>query len=217
MSSRLPLFPLELVLFPGELVPLHIFEPRYRQLLADCLAGDERFGLTPAVPPGPGARGTVAHIEGTQALPDGRSNIVVRGGDRFTLRALLPEGTPYLVGAVESVGDLPDTAPLPAERARLEELAAEFRTAAAVLADAAPDTTAWDSDPERFSFQVAALLEPDPEVRLPLHTERRTRDRVRGLLELLPGRLASLRIRAAVHARARTNGKGHHGHDIVAQ
>ena len=217
MPSRLPLFPLELVLFPGELVPLHIFEPRYRQLLADCLAGDERFGLTPAVPPGPGARGTVAHIEGTQPLPDGRSNIVVRGGDRFTLRALLPEGTPYLVGAIDLVHDLPDTAPLPTERAQLEALASEFRTAAAVLTDAAPDTTAWDSDPERFSFQAAALLEPDPAVRLPLHAERRTRERVRELLALLPGRLASVRTRADVHARARTNGKGHHGHDIVAQ
>ena len=46
MPSRCPLFPLDLVLFPGEAQPLHIFEPRYRQLLADCLEGDELFGIT---------------------------------------------------------------------------------------------------------------------------------------------------------------------------
>ena len=45
MSRELPIFPLPLVLFPGTTQPLHVFEPRYRRLLADCLAGDKRFGI----------------------------------------------------------------------------------------------------------------------------------------------------------------------------
>src|SRR2546425_10785315 len=45
MSRELPIFPLPLVLFPGTIQPLHVFEPRYRRLLADCLAGDKRFGI----------------------------------------------------------------------------------------------------------------------------------------------------------------------------
>ena len=48
MPFRLPLFPLSVVLFPGNPLPLHIFEPRYRRMLADCLAADRRFGITPA-------------------------------------------------------------------------------------------------------------------------------------------------------------------------
>ena len=47
MPLRLPIFPLGVVLFPGTPLPLHIFEPRYRRMLADCLAGDRRFGITP--------------------------------------------------------------------------------------------------------------------------------------------------------------------------
>lgn len=79
MPRELPIFPLQLVLFPGALQPLHIFEPRYRQLLADSLAGDRRFGIayaaeTPArdPTPQPGDVGCVAEIRSTQDLPDGR-------------------------------------------------------------------------------------------------------------------------------------------------
>src|SRR3989449_1162245 len=55
MPRELPIFPLPIVLFPGAPQPLHIFEPRYRQLLQDCLAGDRRFGIAlVAPPPAPG-------------------------------------------------------------------------------------------------------------------------------------------------------------------
>ena len=103
MPSRLPLFPLDVVLFPGELLPLHIFEPRYRRMLADCLEGDQQFGLTAASAPGPGSIGCVARIRAAEPLADGRSNIVVVGGRRFGVRALLAEDTPYLVAAIEEV------------------------------------------------------------------------------------------------------------------
>ena len=215
MPARLPLFPLDLVVFPGELVPLHIFEPRYRQLLADCLAGDQRFGITATLPPRPGALGTTTRIRGADPMPDGRSNIVVLGEGRFGIRALLDEGTPYLLAAVEPYRDRAESAPLPAERAELEALAGQLRTLLGVLSDAGPEPAAWAEDAEAFSFQAAALLEADPVVRGPLLAERSTRDRVRALLALLPARLHAIEGRAEVHVRARSNGKGHHGHDIV--
>lgn len=215
MSSRLPLFPLDLVLFPGELLPLHIFEPRYRALLADCVAGNQRFGITLPTRAGPGALGTVAHIRGTEPLPDGRSNIVVLGERRFGIRALFEEGTPYLVAAVDEFDDTSGTAPLPAERAELEVLATELRLALATISDTPAEPAPWAEDAESFSFQAAALLESDPEVRAPLQAERQTRARVRALLDLLPPRVHVVRGRALVHVRARSNGKGHHGHDIV--
>src|SRR3954452_104647 len=101
MSTRLPVFPLPVVLFPGTPLPLHIFEPRYRQMLADCLASDRRFGLTPVSgeteSPGPGSIGCVAEVRLNQELPDGRSNIVVVGGSRFVVGRILEESTPYLL------------------------------------------------------------------------------------------------------------------------
>ncbi len=215
MPARLPLFPLDLVVFPGEHVPLHIFEPRYRQLLADCLAGDGRFGITATLPPRPGALGTATSIRGADPLPDGRSNIVVRGEGRFGIRALLDEGTPYLIAAIEPYQDQPGSAPLPGERAELEALAGQLRTMLGLLSDTAAEPAAWNEDAEGFSFQVASLLEADPLVRAPLLAERNTRARVRALLGLLPARLHAIEGRAEVHVRARTNGKGHHGHDIV--
>src|SRR3981081_685429 len=95
MARELPIFPLPIVLFPGAPQPLHIFEPRYRQLLQDCLAADRRFGITYVAPdPTPGA--DPAHSAGagwcgpptgaTQPLPDGRSNVLTVGERRFVLR-----------------------------------------------------------------------------------------------------------------------------------
>jgi uncharacterized protein len=110
---ELPLFPLHLVLFPGRPLPLHLFEPRYRRMLADCLSGDHRFGVV-AIRSGAGVGGgadvfsvgTVAHIESVKELPDGRYDIVTRGVQRFRVHRLLPEA-PYLRAEVELLNELP--------------------------------------------------------------------------------------------------------------
>ncbi len=60
----LPLFPLTTVLFPGAPMPLHIFEPRYRQMLADCLEGDRRFGLVPGAAGGAGGESAASPTSG---------------------------------------------------------------------------------------------------------------------------------------------------------
>ena len=215
MPSRLPLFPLNLVMFPGEPLPLHIFEPRYRQLLADCLAGDQRFGITAVMPPRAGALGTVARIRAAQPLPDGRSNIVVLGERRFAIRTMLPEETPYPVGAVEEFDDHPGTAPLPQERAQLLELAQEYHNALGVLSDNPTEEPDWAEQSETFTFQVASLAELEVEAKAGLLATRSTRERARALLERLPPLILLARGRAEVHLRARTNGKGNPGHDIA--
>src|ERR671927_1705208 len=89
---HLPLFPLPVVLFPGVPLPLHIFEPRYRQLLSDIRAANNLFGLAyfdptitnSEVPPA-GHIGCVAEVTETQTLPDGRSNILTVGVIRYRL------------------------------------------------------------------------------------------------------------------------------------
>src|SRR2546429_718879 len=106
MPRELPIFPLPIVLFPGAPQPLHIFEPRYRQLLQDCLAGDRRFGIayvaphpTPRARPLPSPRdlGCVALIPSKQTLPHGRSKIPTVGGRRFVMRSLISSTPPYPV------------------------------------------------------------------------------------------------------------------------
>lgn len=215
MPSRLPLFPLDVVLFPGELLPLHIFEPRYRRMLADCLEGDRQFGLTPASPPVPGSIGCVARIRAAEPLAGGRSNIVVLGERRFGVRALLEEGTPYLTAAIEEFGDEPGTAPLAGELEDLRRLGGALCETLAVLADRPGESPEWAENPELFSFQIAALTETDLETRKRLLAGRSTRERARTLVALLPDLVAGVRGRAEVHIRARFNGKGHPGSDVV--
>ena len=95
LPSTIPIFPLpNVVLFPSVCLPLHIFEPRYRQMLADALSGDRIIGMVlqkagrePGRPPPVydiGCAGLITHAE---RLPDGRSNIVLRGIERFRIVA----------------------------------------------------------------------------------------------------------------------------------
>jgi len=108
----IPIFPLELVQFPGALTPLHIFEPRYRKLLKDVLAKDKTFGITcRAEEPGIGTGeppldsvGCTVEVAVVQELPDGRSNILCVGGTRFRLRGYV-EGETYLQAEVELFED----------------------------------------------------------------------------------------------------------------
>lgn len=209
---RLPLFPLDLVLFPGSVLPLHIFEPRYRQLLTDCLAGDQRFGIVPAGPddtlPTTGVIGTVATIRATQQLPDGRSNIVVAGEERFMLRRYLEEDLPYPVGLVDRFEDDPEEADLAAEHAaELRRLGDRCGEALKALFDVprAPD---WAADAGMLSFQVAGLLEVPLEFRQRLLGIRSPIHRVEILLRILPEMVQDLEARAAVRARAGRNGTG---------
>ena len=107
MSELLPLFPLRTVLFPGALLPLHIFEPRYRLLLRRTVDRDKSFGIVlirSGEEVGAAATtheiGTEARVVAVTALPDGRSYIVTRGERRFALEDVLSDVEPYLVGRV---------------------------------------------------------------------------------------------------------------------
>src|SRR5436189_2462728 len=101
---ELPIFPLPVVLFPGMPMPLHIFEERYRKMLTDIRAGNNLFGLSffdPAASerdvPLAGHIGCVAEVTESQALPDGRSNILAVGVVRYEAENYIERGDPYLV------------------------------------------------------------------------------------------------------------------------
>jgi Lon protease-like protein len=117
VAESLPLFPLQTVLLPGAHLPLHIFEPRYRQLTVDLVTGvlpAKRFGVV-ALRPSLDIEvtsldqlrevGCSALLRQAKRLPDGRFDIVTAGEKRFRLLALDSTSAPYLIGAVEWMPD----------------------------------------------------------------------------------------------------------------
>src|SRR3989442_12127063 len=224
MSRELPIFPLPLVLFPGTTQPLHVFEPRYRRLLADCLAGDKRFGIAyhraaaaeggggggaTEAAPAPGVIGCVAVIRSTTALPDGRANILTAGERRFTLVEWVPSPLPYRVAHIEEFDDEPaDETEAAALAAEVQQDFGRLARALAGLTDRDDQETELSTDPLLLSFQVAAALELEPDAKQALLTLRNTADRLRRLAALLVPLSADAERRAVVRQRARGNGRG---------
>ncbi|HEX6820246.1 MAG TPA: LON peptidase substrate-binding domain-containing protein [Ktedonobacterales bacterium] len=107
---EVPLFPLNVVLFPGMALPLHIFELRYRQMVADCLADRAPFGIALALPESvhepetPAPVGTLARIADYEELPDGRYNLLALGTRRFAIVEKRHERR-YLTGLVRPLRD----------------------------------------------------------------------------------------------------------------
>lgn len=215
---RLPLFPLDVVLFPGTLLPLHIFEPRYQQLLADCLAGDRRFGIIPAGDdgkPATGVIGTIAEVRAAQPIGDGRSNIVVSGERRFMLRRYETDPAPYLVGTVDPFDDdADDLEDANQHVVGLRQLADRCAAALAVLRTSPPSTN-WAADAATLTFQILAMLETGLDFKQEFLGVRSAMDRSRVLLRILPGVADDLEARAAVHTRAKKNGAGGAHADVV--
>jgi len=218
MARDLPIFPLPIVLFPGTPQPLHIFEPRYRRLISDCLAGDRRFGIAyvgaePAAgaagAPHPGDVGCVALIRSTRRLPDGRSNVLTVGERRFVLLEWLGGDRPYRVARVAEFDDEPGE---PSEAATLAAAVrrrfARLARALGVLAGRDEEAIELSEDPQQLSFQVAAALELEPDAQRALQALRSTTTRLRQLAGLLAPLAADARRRAGVRQRAKRNGTG---------
>lgn len=212
---RLPVFPLPLVLLPGAPLPLHIFEPRYRAMLADCMGGDRRFGIlfrpdglseTDVVP---GDVGCVARVDTAKMLPDGRSNILVQGQERFAFARWVESTHPYHVAEVVTYADekeaSDDVAPLAAEVSALFSRAA--RAARTLASDPDPIPTLPD-DHGLLSFSVAAWIDLPPEFRQKLLASRSPAARLRELRGILRRAVSPIESRAEVHTQARGNGSG---------
>ncbi len=110
MAIDLPLFPLNVVLFPGAELPLHIFEPRYRLMVNECHEQNLPFGIVLARPESeplheePYPVGTMAEIEALDRMEDGRMNLIARGSQRFRILSQ-HHAKPYLSGIVEVYSD----------------------------------------------------------------------------------------------------------------
>jgi Lon protease-like protein len=204
----LPIFPLGVVLFPGTALPLHLFEPRYRQLLTDIRAGDSRFGILPGVPGTPerelptGRFGCIAEVTDVELMPDGRSNIVVQGRERFALDAFVDAPTLYHQASVTVVDAVGGESPV-ALAVAADELAANFkRVVAAVhtLNDNPAPPPPLPDHPAQIAWSVAAMIDIDVEQRYALLAERAPGVRIAQVDRLLRKVLPDLELRAAMHA-----------------
>jgi ATP-dependent Lon protease len=195
------LFPLPLVLVPTERIPLHIFEPRYKELVEECLATGEPFGLVLAA--GDGAVheiGTKASIEEVlDVLDQGALNIVVEGRERFRLLELT-SGRSFATCKIEPVED-DDDPPSSDESARAYEL---FRK----LAEATEaDIDLPDPLVPQLDFELAARVDFSTDAKQELITATSPRLRILRLAELLEAALETTQLQQTLRERAGHNGK----------
>jgi hypothetical protein len=172
MSELLPLFPLGSVLFPGALMPLHIFEPRYRLLVRRCFERARPFGIVlirSGTEVGPAAEpyavGTEARIVAVSPLSGGRSYIVTRGERRFHLEELVSAAEPYLVGRVRYLEE-PEGAEARGRAGEAVDALGQYLVAVlAVTADARGERALTeelrDAAPTDVAYRIAGSLAVD--------------------------------------------------------
>jgi Lon protease-like protein len=214
---ELPIFPLPVVLFPGMPMPLHIFEPRYRKMLADIRAGDNLFGLSyfdtdasdKDMPPA-GHIGCVAEVTETQALPDGRSNVLAVGIVRYQVESYVDRGDSYLVvHANYFEDDEEDSAALTAKAREVAAMFMRVANAIRVINDERgnlPDIS--DTEPQKLSFLVAAAMEIEVQTKQELLEMRSTSERLGRLRDVLARVVKGYEERGRLHSIAKGNGHG---------
>jgi Lon protease-like protein len=214
-TGSLPLFPLGSVLFPGMLLPLHIFEPRYRLMLQRSLQQDAPFGIVlikNGVEVGGAAEphrvGTTARVVGTTPLPGGRSFIIARGERRFEIDRIDTEREPYLVADVRYLEeDAGAGAEALADRAA--DVYGQYLTGIlATSTEPHTDTPLGEireGSPSDVSYRIAGGLGIDAAERQRLLETERTAPRLESVLRLLE-RENTLLKELIVRLRARGEG-----------
>ena len=196
--DEIGLFPLGMVLLPSERVPLHVFEPRYRELIGECLEDDLEFGLVLADDDGLREVGTRAAI--TQVLDrfdDGRLNVLVEGRERFRLVSLT-SGRSYQTGEVEPVADEPGEPPAEEVQRAVEQLRRVAELAGADVGELDPVQVT--------SFELAARVDFEPELKQRLLELRSEPERLRELTDLLERAAHSIEAQQELNRIAQTNG-----------
>jgi Lon protease-like protein len=201
VTRDFPLFPLGLVALPGELIPLHVFEDRYKALVARCLDEPTEFGILCSDDDGTRATGCACEIaEVLERFDDGRINLVARGTRPFHLEAEQSD-LPYPAGAVRFLDDDAADDPEP-------DLLAEVHEAYAELVRQATDRTPDLEDIAGMTaYAMAGTVEFAVEAKQHLLEARSETARLEQLLRLLRGALRRLDFIERAQAVARSNGK----------
>ena len=198
--DEIGLFPLNLVLVPGEQAPLHVFEPRYRELISECLDFGNDFGLLLEDDEGMREVGTRCKVvEVIDRFPDGRLNVVVEATERFQLLEVT-DGRAFRTAEVETLPDESDT-PLEDE---VEEVLAAY---ARVVAAAEAELEDLDLDADSVAYQIAARIDFGTEVKQGLLELRSERERVIKLAPMLNQAAEAVEREREIRTRAAGNGR----------
>lgn len=196
-ARRLPVFPLNTVLFPGLALPLHIFEPRYRRMVADCLEGDRTFGVClirsgeeVGGPAEPYPVGTTCEIRRVTRLQDGRMLLETVGRERFRVLRLVREKE-YLEAEVEPFPEQETDTP-EALLQQVREQAEAYVSARLLLSGRSAEDVRLPEAALPLSRVVAAVLDLPLDRRQELLETTEAGARLRLELELLGSQLVEL-------------------------
>jgi Lon protease-like protein len=199
--NLLPLFPLDLVLFPGIPLPLHIFEPRYREMISECLARKKSFGVVRAKEEGVAEIGCTAEIiTVANKYPDGRMDIVTEGRERFEVMQVNQERL-FLQADVLYLRDEPSQTSAE-DIAKAMKLQGEIMHLAGSAADTRPQ-----SEHSNLSFALVAPLPLDLDFKQTLLGMKSEAERMQAVISYFETILPNLR--RTVHVRQKAGGNGH--------
>jgi len=211
-TRELPIFPLSLVLFPGALLPLHIFEERYKQMIKDCLASDKLFGITYSAEGESGNPpidriGAMAQIMAVVPLDGGRMNILTVGTTRYQVIRYI-ETEAYLKAEVQLIQDQNDDYNTTVLMEEVKKLYTRAASALKALNDEQTLPSNLPDSPEDFSFAVAAVIQLPLEKKQPLLEMRSSGLRLTRLRQHLSSIIEDYEYRAQIHTKAKSNGHG---------
>ncbi len=200
-SIRIPLFPLPLVLFPHANLPLHIFEPRYKQMIRECVDGETKFGVILAGERGIAKVGCTAEVvEVTRTFEDGRMDIQIEGHRAFEIESVVEE-KPYYEANVRILEE--DTDPKIAEIP--EGLLDVYARCHALLYGSEPEEIDRDVN-ESIAFAIAENLPFDLEDKQTILALRDENDRLAHLLPMLRQLIPQAEVRYRMRRKASGNG-----------
>jgi len=210
MARLLPLFPLQLVVFPGSATPLHIFEDRYKEMVGEAEAAGTEFGIVLAKDGGIMNAGCTVLVESVlKRYPDGRFDVLTRGQRRFMIQSL-NQDKEYLRGEVEYYSD-EDTGSAPAELRRQAVLALQRMQLALSQGEALSSVEtepAPDADHPFLSFQLAEAVD-DLDFRNTLQRTRSETERLRVFADFTEEYVERKRYAARMKRATPQNGFGH--------
>lgn len=190
-AIELPLFPLDVVLFPGTVMSLHIFEPRYRQMIQDCQRTQKPFGIVLTKPESvylhevPYSVGTMVQMRNVERTEDGRFTLVAIGTRRFRIVSQHRD-RPYLSATVEPFMDDPEPAQI--LTLPMAQACGLFRNYLEMLLEAANEDSSYadlPEDPEDLSYFIAYFLEVQNETKQRLLEGTSTQERLRDEISIL--------------------------------
>jgi Lon protease-like protein len=201
VSTLLPLFPLDVVLLPGVPLPLHIFEPRYKEMIMECLDQKKPFGVVRSKEEGIAEIGCTAEIMAvTKKYSDGRMDIVSEGRERFEVMQLNQERS-FLRAEVLYLQDEPGGAP-PEKISQALKLHGQILS----LAGAEPETLSEIAG-AKLSFHLAGSLPLDPDFKQTLLGMKSEAERLEGTIAYFEAILPNLQ--RTVSVRRKSGGNGH--------